>query len=83
MAEELDSNEYEAPEQPAPFEPAMYEVFEMPMMGFADMQAFESGSAVMWQCPGCAYPTYAEELPADYECPICGESGKKFIRVGL
>ena len=36
---------------------------------------------VGWKCPICGYIEYADELPPDYVCPICGAPGSTFERI--
>ena len=36
---------------------------------------------VGWKCPICGYIEYADELPPDYVCPICGAPGSTFDRI--
>ncbi len=34
-----------------------------------------------WRCSVCGYVVEAEELPADYVCPVCGVGPDKFVKV--
>ena len=34
-----------------------------------------------WQCEICGHIEYADELPADYECPLCGQGPDMFVRI--
>ena len=45
----------------------------------------ESAAAPMvgWRCTICGYIEYLDELPDDFECPICGVGKEMFERVEL
>ena len=36
-----------------------------------------------WRCTVCGHIEYADELPDDFVCPICGVGKDKFERVEL
>ena len=81
MGEDNNNEPFESLE---PFEPEMFEVFEMPLAMSGGSMAIANGeSTTMWQCNGCAYPVFADELPSDFECPICGAARSKFVRIDL
>lgn len=51
----------------------------------AQEAAAASGDApktrIAWQCMLCGYIEYMDELPDDYECPICGAGKEMFERI--
>lgn len=40
-------------------------------------------SKIAWRCTVCGHIEYAEELPADYTCPVCGVGRELFERIEL
>ena len=50
----------------------------------AEAAAAEPGRPkVAWRCTVCGHLEYAEELPDDFACPVCGVGKDMFERVEL
>lgn len=47
----------------------------------AQEAATTGATRVAWQCTLCGYIEYMDELPDDYECPICGAGKEMFERI--
>lgn len=47
----------------------------------ADQGAEETKPKVAWRCKICGHIEYAEELPEDFVCPVCGVGRELFERI--
>lgn len=36
-----------------------------------------------WRCTVCGYIEYVDELPEDFECPLCGVGPEMFERIEI
>jgi len=39
------------------------------------------GKKYAWRCKVCGYVEYVDELPDDFECPVCGQTKDMFERI--